>query len=314
MRAVIVSEYGAAPRMAEIPAPEAGTGQVLIRVLAAGVNPMDRQIAGGAWQSIMPGTFPMVLGADVAGTVEKVGEGSTRFSAGDEVFGQLLVPPLGSTGTYAEYVAANEQAPIARTPPRLDPAVAASAPTAGMAALSVVDSLAPFGGKSVLIVGAGGGVGAFATQFAVSAGARVIANVRAENVERLRSYGASETVDHTTDQLPELVRRTHPDGIEVLVDLASDGEGFAALAALVRSGGTALTTRYVADVEQLDEQGVTGVNFQLLPSVELLERVAGALVSGRTVAPPITRIPLAEAPAAFAQNGSAPAGKTVIVP
>ena len=314
MRAVIVSEYGGSPRVAEIPTPQAQAGQVLIRVRAAGMNPMDRAIAAGAWQSVMPATFPMVLGADVAGTVEKIGEGSSRFSAGDEVFGQVLIAPLGSAGTYAEYVAANEDAPLARVPAALDPAVAASAPTAGMSGLSLVESLGPLSGKSVLIVGAGGGVGSFATQFAVNAGARVIANVRADKAERMRSYGVAETIDHTTAPLPRLVERTHPDGVDVLVDLASDAPGFAALAALVRSGGTALTTRYVADVEELRARGVTAVNFQLPASAALLERVAEALGTGQIVAPPITRISLGQAPAVFAEiDGSARDGKTVVV-
>jgi NADPH:quinone reductase len=106
------------------------------------------------------------------GTVEQVGEGSERFSVGDEVFGQLLIPPLGSTGTYAEYVAAPEGSPLARVPSGVEPAVAAAVPTTGMTGLAIVESLEPLSGKSMLIVGAGGGVGSFETQFAVEAGAR----------------------------------------------------------------------------------------------------------------------------------------------
>jgi NADPH:quinone reductase len=314
MRAVIVDNYGESARLAEVPNPEPQPGQVLIREGVAGMNPMDRDIAAGGWKSLMPATFPMVLGFDVAGTVEQVGEGSRRFSVGDQVFGQFLIPPLGSSGTYAEYVAVTEDAPLAPLPAELDPAVAASAPTAGMTGLLIVDMLVPLSGKTVLIVGAGGGVGSFATQFAVNAGARVVANVRSDNVERMRSYGVIETVDHTTGPVPELVQRTHPDGIDVLVDLASDAEGFAALAALVRKGGTALTTRYVADEEELNGRGVTPITFQLQPSLELLERVGQALATGQIVAPPINRISLSEAPAVFEnRNGSAPDGKTVIV-
>ncbi len=314
MRAVIVDDYGESPRLAEVPIPETSAGQVLIRASAAGMNPMDRDIAAGGWKAIMPATFPMVLGADVAGTVEQLGEGSGRFSLGDQVFGQFLIPPLGSAGTYAEYVAVNENAPLARIPAELDSAVAASVPTAGMTGLLINDMLAPLAGKIVLIVGAGGGVGSFATQFAVNAGARVIANVRADNVERMRSYGVTETLDHTKEPLEELVRQTHADGIDALIDVASDAAGFAALAELVREGGTALTTRYVADQEGLQARGVTAVNFQLQSSVELLERVGHAVATGQVVAPPINRISLPQAPAFLAEkNGSVPDGKTVIV-
>jgi len=102
MRAITVSSYGASPSVMELPTPQAGPGQVLIATQAAGMNPMDMQIANGGWQDQMPATFPMVLGADLAGTVRAGGPGAARFAPGDEVFGQLLIPPLGSTGTYAQ--------------------------------------------------------------------------------------------------------------------------------------------------------------------------------------------------------------------
>jgi NADPH:quinone reductase len=98
MRAVVVNEYGGTPAVAEVPTPQPGPGEVLIDLRAAGMNPMDRTLASGDWRP-MPATFPMVLGADGAGVVERVGEGATRFSAGQSVFGQLLIAPLGSAGT-----------------------------------------------------------------------------------------------------------------------------------------------------------------------------------------------------------------------
>ncbi len=310
MHAAYVSEYGATPVVGEIPAPEPGAGQVLLRMRAAGMNPMDGTLASGAWRPA-PATFPMVLGADGAGVVE----GARRFSRGDELFGQLLIAPLGSAGTYAEYVAVTEEAPLARVPKGLDPVVAAALPTAGGTGLALVELLGPLTGKTVLIIGAGGGVGSFATQFAVNAGARVIANVRAAAVGRIRGYGAAETVDHTQVPLSDAVQQAHPDGIDVLIDLVSDADGFAALASLVRPGGTAVTTKYVADPGGLATAGVTGTNFNSSQymSGELLGRVADALVSGRILPPPITRITLEQAPAALdpAQTGRAE-GKTVI--
>ncbi len=314
MRAVTVSDYGGTPVVGEMPAPEPGAGQVLLRMRAAGVNPMDATLASGAWRPA-PATFPMVLGADGAGVAERAGEEARRFSRGDELFGQLLIAPLGSAGTYAEYVAVTEEAPLARVPDGLDPVVAAALPTADGTGLALVASLEPLTGKTVLIVGAGGGVGSFATQFAVNAGARVIANVRAAAAGRRRGYGAAETVDHTQVALPDALRQAHPDGIDVLIDLVSDADGFAALAALVPPCGTAVTTKYVADPGALAAAGVTGTSFNLAQHVsgELLEQVAGALVGGRIAAPPITRIPLEQAPAALnpAQAGRAD-GKTII--
>jgi NADPH:quinone reductase-like Zn-dependent oxidoreductase len=177
----------------------------------------------------------------------------------------------------------------------------------------LVDLLDPLTGKTVLIVGAGGGVGSFATQFAVNAGGNVIANVRAQDAERMRAYGASETIDHTEVPLPEGVRQAHPDGVDALLDLVSDATSFAALASLVRSGGTAVTTQYVADEEALDATGVTGINFALPASSELFERVAEAVADRRILAPPITRISLEEVPAVLGSAETRPAsGKTVI--
>jgi NADPH2:quinone reductase len=312
LRAITVTEYGATPAVAELPTPEPGRGQVLIKLRAAGMNPMDPLLASGAWRP-MPATFPMVLGADGAGVVDKLGEGASRFSVGDDLFGQLFIPPLGSAGTYAEYVAVAEDAPLARVPSGIDDVVAAALPTAGATGLSLVDLVEPLTDKTVLIVGAGGGVGSFATQFAVNAGGNVIANVRARDAERMRAYGAGETIDDTAVSLLDAVRQARPEGIDALIDVVSDATGFAALASLVRPGGTAVTTKYVADVEALGAAGITGINFALQMSSELLERVADAVVDGRIDAPPITRISLEEAPAVLDPVQERPAsGKTVI--
>jgi len=222
-----------------------------------------------------------------------------------------VIPPLGSAGTYAEDVAVTEDAPLARVPKGLDDVVASALPTAGGAGLDIVESLEPLSGKTVLILGAGGGVGSFATQFAANAGAHVIANVLAVDADRMLAYGAAETVDHTAVSVPDAVRLAHSDGIDVLIDVASDADGFAELAALVRPGGTALTTRYVADPEALAVAGVTGVNYALRLSSQLLQRLADAVVAGRIDSPPITDIQLDDVPAVWAWNGHAD-GKTVI--
>src|ERR1700751_1116373 len=135
MRAVTVSRFGESPVVTQVRTPSAGPGQVLIRLGAAGVNPMDAKLASGEWRPA-PAIFPMVLGVDGAGRVEAIGEGTTRFAPGDKVFGQLFIPPIGATGTYAEYVAVSAEAPLAWVPDGLDLVEAASAPTAGGTGLS----------------------------------------------------------------------------------------------------------------------------------------------------------------------------------
>jgi NADPH2:quinone reductase len=288
MRAITVKSYGARPSITELPAPQPGPGQVLIAVQAAGMNPMDMQIASGGWRDRMPARFPMILGADLAGAVHDDGPGAARFAPGDEVFGQLLIPPLGSAGTYAEYVACREDAPLARIPAGLDPVTAAALPTAGGTGMTIAESLAPLDGKTVLIVGAAGAVGSFVTQFTARAGAHVAAVAPAGEAARMGGYGAAE-----------------------IIDQASDARQFAALAGHVRPGGTAVTTRYIADEQALARAGVTGVNFALHPTVPLLERLASWVAAGSVSPPPITRLSLDDVAALLSQDSHTP-GKTVI--
>jgi NADPH2:quinone reductase len=313
VRAVTVSDYGASPVVMDLPTPAAGPGQVLIKLAAAGMNPMDAELASGEWRP-EPATFPMVLGVDGAGIVDALGEGTTRFSQGDRIFGQLLISPIGSAGTYAEYVAVTAEAPLALVPDGLDLVGAAAVPTIGGTGLTLVDSLEPLEDKTILVIGAGGGDASFAIQYAVIAGAQVIANVHASAEEQVRSYGVAETIDDTTLPVGETVRRAHRDGIDVLIDLVSDAERFSSLASLVRPGGTAVSTRYVADPRALSASGVRAVNFVLRETSEVLERVAEDLVDGRIVAPPINRIALDEVPTAMGSSHHRRSeGKTVIV-
>jgi len=307
MRAITVDKYGATPELSEVPDPRADPGQVLIKIQVAGINPMDRKIAEGAMEMATPAEFPMILGSDLVGVVQSLGEGAHRFSAGEELFGEL---PLGLYGTYAEYVAVSEDVPLARLPEALDRSTAAALPTPGVTALQIVDSLGQLSGKTTLIIGAAGGVGSFVTQLSAHAGAKVIAVDSADAAERLRTYGAVEPVDSATASVPDAVRALQHDGIDVLVDVVSDAAGFAVLAQLVRPGGIALTTRYAADTEALAAHGITGVNFQVSMTSEALERVGNLVAEGGVVAPPINVITLEQAVATIGAGRAG--GKTVI--
>ena len=313
MRAVTVDGFGELPQVADVATPVAGPGQILIKLTAASMNPMDAKLASGEWRPA-PAVFPMVLGVDGSGLVEAVGDGSTRFAAGDRVFGQLFIPPIGAFGTYAEYVAVTADAPLAYVPDGLDLIQAAAAPTAGGSGLSLIDLVEPLDGQSVLIIGAGGGVGTFATQFAVRAGGSVFANVNAGAEERVLSYGVKRTIVRSTVSVADAIRESLPEDVDVLIDLVSDAKTFGVMATLVRPGGTAITTQYVADPETLRSSGIRGVNFALNQTSELLQRVADALSDGSVVEPPITRITLDEAPGMFGPRARHNAdGKTVIV-
>jgi NADPH:quinone reductase-like Zn-dependent oxidoreductase len=313
MHAIAITEYGGDPAVTELPKPAAASDKMVVRVEAAGMNPVDRSIASGAYKDLMPATFPLVLGVDMAGIVEAVGGETAGFDEGDRVFGQLMIPPLGSTGTYAEFVFVPKDAPVAKVPQAMDAPTAASLPTAGGTALQIAESLSPLEDTTMLIVGAAGGVGSFLTQFAVRAGAQVIADVAAGDSARIREYGAAETIDYHTDNVHAAVATLYPEGIDVLVDLANDAGEFAELASLVRSGGTALTTRYVADTDSLTARGVTGVNFAYQPSRPLLAQLADAVATGGVVPPPLATVALDDVPQVLRGNGKgARPAKTVI--
>src|SRR5260370_27394517 len=179
---------------------------------AGGRSPRDMEIANGGWKDRMPATFPMVLGVDLAGIVEEDGPGVAGLEPGDLVFGQLLIAPLGSAGTYAEYVAVSADAPLAHVPAGLDPVTAATLPTAGGTAMAIAESLAPLAGKTALIVGASGGVGSFLTQLAAQAGAHVDAGAPAAEAGRMKRYGAAATIDRATTPLAGALSPEHPHG------------------------------------------------------------------------------------------------------
>jgi NADPH:quinone reductase-like Zn-dependent oxidoreductase len=299
--------------MIELARPEPKPGEVLVRLSAAGVNPIDWKLADGMLNGQIIHTFPLVLGVDGAGHVEQVGPGVSRFKVGDRVYGLFLHAPVGS-GTYAEYVTVPEGLAIAHAPRCITAAQAAAVPTSGMAALQLLDMLAIPRGQTLLIVGATGGVGSFATQLAAQRGIRVIATARADTAQRMRVLGAAEIVDHGRGAVADQMRASHPRGVDAMIDLVSDKAGFAKLTAIVRDGGAVASTLWSADPDALRMRGLRGGNFNLRADANLLRRLAEAIDSGRLRIPIQTEIPLDRAPTAIAESRAGKArGKTVIV-
>ncbi len=312
MQAIAVRSFRAPPELIELPKPVAGPGELLVRVGAAGVNPYDAKIAEGILASVMPHRFPLVLGVDGAGTVEAVGPGVTRFASGDRVFGQFLHAPVG-TGTYCEYTTVPQSNAVARIPSRTEAVEAAAIPTAGMTALHALDTLGLARGQTLLVVGASGGVGSFAVQLAASRGLRVIALTRAASSDYVRSLGATEVVARDEPDAVERIRRSHPDGVDGLLDLASSSAAFPAYAALVRSGGIAGTTVHAAPDEAPPGAGTRTRNIDLTPSAALLDRIGTEVAAGRVRVPVRAVRPLADAPQVLTRiRGGGAEGKTVL--
>ncbi|AVZ74197.1 NADP-dependent oxidoreductase [Streptomyces lunaelactis] len=313
MRAVAVKAFRADPELIQLPKPEPGRGEVLVKVEYAALNPFDWRAADGVLEGRVPHVFPLVMGTDFAGRVDVVGPGDNRFRVGDAVFGQAGRPPVG-TGTYAEYVTMPQDAAIAFVPDGLPLRTAALLPTAGMSAAQILEAAGVRAGQSLLVVGAAGGVGSYLTQLAAAGGVRVLAAVRGDEQRRMSALGAAVTVDTTAQDLAAAVRDACPDGLDGLVDVVSaDAGSFAANAALVRSGGRALTTRSVLDPARLPA-GVEGVDFHLRASSALLDTLAAAALDGSLKAPVDAELPLEKAPDALAQSRAGGArGKTVFV-
>jgi len=278
MRAIAEVRFGGPITLMDLPAPEIGTGEVLIRVRAAGVNPFDWKVADGALEGEQKHRFPLILGFDAAGVVERVGTEVTGLAEGDEVYGYLFKPVVGG-GAYADYVSAPASI-VAKKPKSVSFAEAAALPTPGLTAMDLVDAADPREGETVLVVGATGGVGSYAVQLAARRGARVIATARKANEAFARELGASETIDHTTEDLVGSVLVAHPDGIEAIVDVASDREALGHIAGLVKRGGRIASSMYSADAERLAERGVHARNISMQPDARRLEELSRLVDAG----------------------------------
>ncbi|MGW9310003.1 NADP-dependent oxidoreductase [Saccharomonospora azurea] len=216
MRAIIQEQYGGPEvlTLGERPDPKVAPGEVLIRVKAAGVNPVDWKLGAGYLDAMMETQFPITPGWDVSGVVEAVGLDVYDYEVGDEVIGYVRKDWV-QNGTYAELVAANVRL-IARKPAALDWTEAAGLPLAGLTAYQCLDRVRVGEGDTVLVHAAAGGVGAFATQLAVLRGARVIGTASERNHDFLRELGA-EPVSYG-DGLVERVRSLVPNGVDAVVD------------------------------------------------------------------------------------------------
>ncbi len=278
MRAIAEVEFGGPVDLVVLPTPEVRANEVLIHVRAAGVNPFDWKVADGLLKDEKQHRFPLILGFDAAGVIERVGAGVTRFSEGDEVYGYVSKPMIGE-GTYAEYVGV-PAAIVAKKPEAVGFAEAAALPMPGLTAMELVGAVDIRNGETVLIVGATGGVGAYAVQLAARRGARVIATARQVNEAFVRELGAAETIDHTRDDLVDAVRAAHPDGIEAIIDVVSDPEVLTHMAGLVKEGGRIASSVYAADVESLAERGIKAMNIGMQPNAQRLEELAWMVDAG----------------------------------
>ena len=289
-RAVQFESFGGPDvlRMREVPVPRAGAGQIRVRVTAAGLNPMDWFMTSDAQTAARFGlSLPCGFGTDYAGVVDQVGAGVSTFAVGDRVFGGAL------SRAVADHVVVDEAGTIAAggeahpTPDGVDDRTAATLAIAGCTAAAALAVVAPGPGDTVLIGGAGGGVGVFAVQLARLAGARVIGTGSATSADALRALGA-EPVTYG-DGLVDRVRALAPAGITAAMDLHGTDTAHAA-----RELGVP-DERITTIAAQID--GVTPANGASAPP-SAIEQIAGLVAAGRLRVPIAATFPVEQIRAA----------------
>ncbi|WP_031155575.1 NADP-dependent oxidoreductase [Streptomyces xanthophaeus] len=221
MKAITYHAYGTSPELnlVDVPEPKVGPGEVLVRVKAAGVNPVDWKLAAGYLDPILEVRYPVIPGWDVAGVVEAVGPDTFDYAVGDEVYGYVRKEWV-ELGTYAELVTAPVRT-LARKPRELTFEQAAGIPLAGLTAYQSLTRVKARAGETVVIHSAAGGTGSLGVQIAVALGLRVIGTAGAHNHDYLRSLGAEPVL--YGEGLADRIRELAPEGIDAGLDFYGDG-------------------------------------------------------------------------------------------
>ena len=272
MRALLYDQFGGNEkfRVGAVSDPLVGPDSILVRVVAAGLNPVDYKVREGYLQQLMPTVFPVVPGWDVAGVVVRTGLDAPEFAVGDEVLAYARKDFVHG-GTLAEFV----EVPVrtaAHKPPGLGFEEAAALPLTGLTALQTVRRSGLGEGSTVLVHAAAGGVGSFATQLAVMAGARVVGTAREANHDYLRTLGA-EPVSYG-DDLVVAARALVPEGYDVILDYAG-GQAIDTVPDLLRPGGSVVS---IADGRVT---GLGGIYAWVRPSRSDLAELAALAAAGR---------------------------------
>lgn len=311
MKAVRFHEYGGPEvlRYEDAPRPEPGEGEILVRVHAAGVNPVDWKIAEGHMREGLPLALPHVAGRDFSGTVERVGAGVRGFAPGDDVFGR---PSPTEDGPEAQLVVVRP-GDITKKPAGLDHARAAAIPTAGLAAWQALFDndgepmidLQP--GQTVLIHGGAGGVGGFAVQLAKWKGARVIATAGGAQERYVRDLGADVLVDYEHQRFEDVAQDV--DGVLDTIGGETQARSFE----VIRPGGILVSLVGIGSDERAKARGVRAKSFMSTTSPPALSELARLVVEGIVTVNVSERFPLDRAADAYrVSRGGHAHGKIVL--
>ncbi len=274
MKAVRIHRYGGREVLSidNIPLPDIAPNDVLVRVVAASINPVDWKVREGYLAQMIPHALPLTLGWDVSGVVETVGARVTQWQAGDAVFAR---PDIARNGTYAEYVAVRASE-CARKPRTISHVEAASLPLAGITAWeAMMDTARVQAGQRVLVQAGSGGVGSLAVQLVKAAGATVIATASGRNRALVESLGVDQFVDYTTTKVAEAV-----EPVDAVFDTIG-GEVQEAAWSILKPGGIQVSIISPPSEEKAAQLGVRAGFVFIGPNAPVLERLATMVDGGR---------------------------------
>jgi NADPH:quinone reductase-like Zn-dependent oxidoreductase len=275
MRAAQLTHYGdkdALQFTTQAPQPTAAAGQVLVKVEAASINAIDWKIREGMMQQMAPVTFPATLGGDLAGTIVAVGDGVTEFEVGQEVYGQTN--PFSGAGSFAEFspIAAGS---IALKPSTVDFVAAAALPlTTASTYQALVETLRLEAGQKILIHGGAGGIGSFAVQLAKHLGAYVATTAAPEDIEFVRSLGADEAIDYTSQKFEDMLH-----DYDAVFDTVG-GETNKKSYQVLKPGGQLVSMAAAADDALADQYTVTATAQQTRVTTDRLQKIAELVDQG----------------------------------
>ena len=290
MKAVRIHEFGSPDvlKYEDAPKPEPKNGEVLVKLVAAGVNPVDSIIESGAMEQIVKHTLPLIPGWDIAGTVEALGPDVTSLIAGAAVF---AYGDIRQNGAYAEYIVLSA-ALVSLKPAGIDFPTAASIPLAGTTAWEALTEQADLqSGQTILIHGAGGSVGAFAVQFAKVKGATVIATATGEDIAYVRGIGADTVIDYKAEKFEDIAKN-----VDAVLDTLS-GDTRARSWGTLRDGGVLVSTLPGAEAVPADAaaRGVQGKSFSAHPDGAYLREIGSLVDDGKVKSRVGATFPLSEA-------------------
>src|SRR5438477_8669498 len=294
MKAIVIHEYGGPEvlKYEDVPRPEPKADQILIRVIAAGVNPVDGMIRSVMVAKDGNGAFTMVMGGDIAGGVERVGNKITKFKAGDPVFAYVS---LDSGGGYAQYAVVPE-GDAAPKPKSLTYVEAGAVPIVALTAWqALIDTAKLNAGQTVLIHGGSGGVGSFAIQIAKARGAKVIATASTANQDLLKQLGVDQPIDYTTTKFQNVVK-----DVDVVLNCVR-ADTLPASYGIVKKGGAIVSITGDPDPAECEKHALRCSGVMAHPDANVLDELR-KLIEANKITPIVSQtFPLADAAKAHQQ-------------